>query len=132
MGRSVEEWIGQTADSATPLPVKRRIVKRQGGRCLDCSRRFSPKLPPQFDHRPMLDAPGGENRESKIFARCQECHLARTKLDQGERAHRNRMYDLEYGIPRAPSRNPVPGSKNTQWACKWSREEGRWITRRRD
>src|SRR5262245_10490603 len=130
--RSVPEWIGEGPDAPIPTSVKRRIVIRQGGRCMDCTRAFSAKLHPQMDHRPPLSDPRGENRESKIEAVCPQCHLARTSSDAGERALAYRRTDQRLGIVRAPSRHPVPGSRNTKWEVYWNRERGDWEVRRRE
>jgi hypothetical protein len=84
-----------------------------------------------MDHRPAL-VNGGENREGMIEAVCATCHLDRTRQDQGEKARADLRTDQRLGIVRAPSKHPVPGSKNTPWEAYWNREEGRWGVRRRE
>jgi 5-methylcytosine-specific restriction endonuclease McrA len=91
---------------------------------------FGLKLHPQFDHRPAL-INGGQNRESMIEAVCAQCHLHRTGEDAKEKAERDLGEDRKWGIERAPTRHPVPGSKASKWAIRYNRETGRWETVRR-
>lgn len=106
--RPLPEWIGATPETAIPPRVELRIVLRQDGKCVDCRRKFGPKLKPQMDHRPAL-INGGENRESMIEAVCVECHKVRTKTDVAEKAKVARVQAKHLGICKA--RNPMPGSR---------------------
>ena len=86
MSRKVDEWVGKTDDTPPPPRVKLRIVERQKGCCEFCGRAFNEKCRPEFDHRPAL-INGGENRETRIFAVCHECHSERTKQDVAEKSY---------------------------------------------
>jgi 5-methylcytosine-specific restriction protein A len=85
VSRLVAEWVGK--DDNTPIPprVKVRIFDRDGGKCVQCTRKLGPGLPPRFDHRPAL-INGGQNRESKIFAVCETCHSGLTESDVAEKS----------------------------------------------
>jgi len=128
-GRPIDEWVGKTALSRLSGETKDRILHRFGDGCADCTREFSPKLKPQFDHRPPLSQ-GGENRESKIEPVCAECHRQRSSKDGRVRAAIKRYRAKLWGI-KAPSKHPVPGGKRTKLKKKYNRETGRFETVRR-
>lgn len=67
-----------------------------------------------------------------IQAVCAQCHLARTREDRGEKARDDLRFDQRTGIARAPSKHPVPGSRNSDWQVYWNRERGNWGVRRRE
>ena len=83
--RLIPEWIGATPDTPIPDRVKDRILRRQDDRCFDCKRPFGHKLKAEFDHDPAL-INGGENRERKIFARCEQCHDLKFPDDVAEKS----------------------------------------------
>ncbi len=98
--RTVAEWIGATPDTSIPDRVKDRILQRQDDRCVDCKRPFGYKLKAEFDHDPAL-INGGENRESKIFARCEPCHDLKFPADVAEKSktyHRR----IDRMLPKQP------------------------------
>lgn len=112
--RQRPEWIGKHPDQDPPDDVKLRIVMRQDGRCEGCTREFSPKLKPEFDHRPAL-CNGGQNRESMIVAVCHECHSGRTAADIKERAKTKRMQKARLGIDKPKPRYRKPDNAVYDW-----------------
>ena len=64
-GRSVEEWIGATPDTAIPPRVRLRVFQRAEGRCEECTRKLMPGDQWQADHVVAL-VNGGANRESNL------------------------------------------------------------------
>lgn len=84
-GRTPEEWIGATADSAIPPRVRLRVFERAGGRCEECGRKLGPADRWQADHIEAL-ANGGANRESNLRLLCDWCHKAKTAGDVAEKA----------------------------------------------
>lgn len=113
--RSVEEWVGASADSAIPDRVKSRILSRQMDNCDGCGRALGLKLKAEFDHRPAL-INGGQNRESMIVAVCHECHGGRTQADVAEKAIVYRQRIKHLGIKK--SSRPMPGSKASKFKRK--------------
>lgn len=112
MARKVKEWIGKTDDTPIPPRVKDRIAARQNWHCLDCGRPFSATLQPEFHHEPAL-ANGGENRESKIVALCEFCHLPHTVADVAEKSKLADIRKRHLGIKAKGRgfRKPPPGYK---------------------
>ncbi|MCM5558516.1 HNH endonuclease [Pleomorphomonas sp. JP5] len=90
-GRTTDEWIGATPDTAIPPRVRVRVFERAGGRCEICGRKLGPADRWQADHTIAL-VNGGENRERNLRVACDWCHGEKTKTDVAEKAiiHRKR------------------------------------------
>lgn len=115
MSREVPEWVGRSDDTPLPARVKLRIVERQGGGCARCTRQFSPRLLPEFDHRLAL-INGGANRESNFQALCEFCHATKTKLDVARKALDAGKRKKHLGLETKRSRFPT--SKNGRFKAK--------------
>lgn len=112
--RAVPEWIGETPDTRIPARVRVRIFDRQAGKCAECRRPFVGKdARPEYDHKVAL-INGGENRESNLQALCAWCHKPKTTQDVAEKAVVARKKAKAIGA-KTPTRNPLPGSKESQW-----------------
>lgn len=109
-GRSVQEWIGATPDSAPPDWVRDRVFVRAKGRCHITNRKIRPGEPWQLEHKKPLSM-GGENRESNLAPVLTEPHRKksareadmRAKADRIRRRH-NGTWPKPVGNHRIPSR----------------------------
>ena len=105
-------------------PLTRQIVRRQRGRCLDCTRAFGRKLQPVFS----------QEEGSEIVARCPQCHLAHTRNgDKGEEAWRadQHIKVKRDAPPRIRAAKPTTAKPDlTGWEAVW--KEGHWGVRRRE
>ena len=115
MARSVKEWKGKTDDAAISPSAKLRIVERQRDRCILCTREFSAKLRPEFDHEIPL-ALGGEHRERNLRALCGDCHGTKTKADANAIGRARRIAKDRLGIKA--QKKPFPGGKGSKWKRK--------------
>lgn len=87
--RSVDEWIGKTDDSMPSDACKRRILDRQGWRCIISGVEFRDGVKAEYDHITPLWL-GGENRESNLQAITSKAHAAKTRAEATVRAKVNR------------------------------------------
>lgn len=85
MSRTVEEWKGETDDSAIPQRVRVRVFERAAGRCEICGRKLGPADKWQADHTVAL-INGGANRETNLRVACDWCHGEKTKADVAEKS----------------------------------------------
>lgn len=99
MARKRKEWLGETHDTPIPPRVKDRIAARQDWHCRDCGRPFSATLPPEYHHEPAL-INGGENRESKIVALCEFCHLPHTIAGMAEKSKLADIRKRHHGLTK--------------------------------
>lgn len=100
-GRSVNEWIGKTADSAIPMRVQLRVFERQAGLCALTGKKL---MPGEWhcDHIvPLRD--GGENRESNLQILWVKKHREKTSQENKGRAKVNRIKAKHFG-PRKVSK----------------------------
>ncbi len=65
---------------------KRKVITRDGGRCVVCGSTL--KL--EVDHKVAL-MNGGANAESNLATLCDDCHLAKTKMDNSLRRQRQKV-----------------------------------------
>lgn len=112
MSRTVPEWIGKTDDDAIPPRVKDRVARKAGDRCQKCTREIGGKLRAEFDHVTPLIL-GGGHRESNLQLICNECHLAKTRLDMKIKAKVARVRRRQKLGIRNPSRFPC--SRQSRW-----------------
>jgi 5-methylcytosine-specific restriction protein A len=117
-GRSVQEWIGKTADSVPPPTVRARIFDRDNGICHISHRKIMPGDEWHLDHRKRLED-GGENRESNLAPALAAPHRAKTaeetrigrKADRQRRAHIGATTKSGPGIQSAGFRPAPPQRK---------------------
>lgn len=92
--------------------VRDRIWRRFDKTCQLC---FRPTDERGFDldhHIPL--AIGGEDTEDNLRPLCIPCHRLKTRGDQGTIAKTRRQANGHVGA-KAPSRHPIPGSRNTPY-----------------
>ena len=96
--------------------VKLSAWERCGGFCERCTAKLYPgKF--DYDHR-IPDALGGEPSLDNCVVLCRACHSAKTtKADIPAIARAKRIYAKHIGA-KAPSRNPMPGSRASKWKRK--------------
>ena len=111
-GRTTEEWIGKTPDTAIPARVKLRIFEAHGGRCYLSGRKINPGDAYDFDHKLAL-CNGGENRESNLAPVLRVEHRKKTADDVNIRAKADRVRKKHLGIWKP--KTIVPGSKASPW-----------------
>ena len=106
MARSVDEWIGKTADSKIPDRVKLRVREREGDVCYLSGRKITPSDTVEYDHKIALINWAGEghgNRESNIFPVIREPHREKTKQDVAQKAKSDRVRKKHLGIRKPPT-----------------------------
>lgn len=77
--------IGETKKRNVSESTKRKTISRDGGRCVVCG--STSKL--EVDHKVAL-MNGGTNAESNLATLCDECHVAKTKMDNSLRRQRQK------------------------------------------
>lgn len=121
MARSVKEWVGKTDDTQPPPSVKRRLYRKQDGRCPKCSRYLvSGNI--TCDHIIPLWVEGGPgNRETNLQLICtRPCSIKKTGAEAAMRARANKAMDKRLGF-KAPSKDrrpPMPGTRRSKWKKK--------------
>ena len=89
-GRTVNEWVGKTADSKPPKSVIDRLFLRQGGRCAITGRKMMPGDIKHADHVvPLKD--GGNNSESNLQLVLADAHREKTSHENRGRAKERRI-----------------------------------------
>lgn len=123
-GRTVDEWIGKTPDTAVPGRVRARVFSRFGGVCQLTGRKIMPGDAWDLDHTKPLHM-GGENREANLQPVLREAHRNKTASEAPARAKTDRVRAKHLGIKRRKG-PPMPGSK----ASKWKRRVDGTVERR--
>jgi 5-methylcytosine-specific restriction protein A len=102
-GRSVQEWVGKTADSVPPPTVRARIFDRDKGICHITGAKILPGDEWHLDHRKRLED-GGENRESNLAPALAAPHREKTAEEtrRGKKADRQRRAHI--GAKSAPAK----------------------------
>jgi 5-methylcytosine-specific restriction protein A len=114
MARSVEPWVGKTADSAVPERVLERLWLACDGKCQGCGLDLSDQAW-DADHVVALINWAGEghgNTETNLQVlglKC--CHRPKTKQDMKIKWQTSRKVRHHAGIKR--TRYPVPGSRQS-------------------
>ena len=89
-GRTVDEWVGKTADARPPKSVIDRLFLRQNGRCALTGRKMLPGDEKHCDHIvPLKD--GGANAESNLQLVLAKTHREKTAEENRSRAKERRM-----------------------------------------
>lgn len=98
--------------------IKVAAFKRACGHCEDCRAFLAPgKF--EYDHD-LADGLGGEPTLENCVVRCHSCHGKKTTThDVPMIAKANRIRAKHIGA-KSPSKNPVPGSKNTPFKKKFN------------
>lgn len=106
-GRTVDEWIGKTADTRPPKSVIDRLFLRQAGRCALSGRKIGAGATTHADHIvPLKD--GGQNRESNLQLVLADAHREKTADENSSRAKERRLRLKHLGLwPR--STRPLKG-----------------------
>lgn len=90
-GRSVEEWIGKTPDTAVPDRVRDRVLLRYGSKCYLTGLPIDPtKDKWQLDHKKEL-RDGGENRESNLAPALDAPHKIKSAIAENRQAKADRI-----------------------------------------
>lgn len=84
-GRSTDEWIGATPDTAIPPRVRARVFERHGGKCHISGRKITASDKWDCDHVIAI-INGGENRESNLAPALRDKHREKTKADVAEKS----------------------------------------------
>lgn len=119
-GRSTEEWIGATADSAIPKRVKLRNFLKHGGRCHISGRIIRSGEAWDCEHVIALVNWTGEghgNRESNLAPALRDKHKEKTREDVAEKARARKVRGKHLGL-KAKAKAVIPGSKASPWKRK--------------
>lgn len=102
--RTVDEWVGATADTPIPKRVKLRILLKYGERCYKTGHKFRPGDNIEYDHiQPICNE--GENRETNIAPILGgKVHQSKTRDDLDERVKTDRIKAKHLGIYPKPKR----------------------------
>jgi 5-methylcytosine-specific restriction protein A len=106
-----------------PKKVRALAFKRCGGVCEDCTAKLFPGNV-EYDHR-MPDALDGEPTLENCTVLCRACHKVKSAEDASNLARALRREANHIGA-RAPSRNPIPGGRDTPWKKTFSKG---WVWR---
>lgn len=107
-GRSVQEWIGATPDTAIPPRVRVRVFDAKGGRCHKCTREIPPAEAWTCEHLIAI-INGGPNRESNLDVTCGWCLPEKNAADVAEKASVYAKRAKHLGVKK--SSRPMPGSR---------------------
>jgi 5-methylcytosine-specific restriction endonuclease McrA len=95
--------------------TKAQGFERSGGKCEICGVRLMPgKF--RFDHK-LPCALGGDNSLENLVVQCVACDKPKTADDVRRIRKADRQKAVHIGA-KAPSRNPMPGSKVSGWKRK--------------
>lgn len=95
-----------------------RIFEREGGRCHICGQKIDGTREAWEVEHPIMHAMGGSDKEEDLRpAHKRGCHLEKTKQDLADLAKAKRRHARHIGA-KAPSRNPLPGGRNSRWKIK--------------
>ena len=117
MSRTVDEWIGKTAETAAPARVKARIILAQNGICAcGCGVKLGAAGERiEFDHTTALIL-GGENRETNLRALRSRCHAGKTREDVAQKSTEARKRAKFYGLHKP--KQVMPGSRASKYKKK--------------
>ena len=105
-GRSTDEWIGKTLDSAIPPRVRARVFLAHDGRCHISRRKIGPADKWDCDHIIAI-INGGENRESNLAPALKDKHREKTARDVAEKSKVARIRAKHLGLkPKSSFGNP--------------------------
>lgn len=113
IGRSVEEWIGASADTPVPPRVRARVFLRFEGRCQECGVKIIGKRW-ICDHRIAL-INSGENRENNLGPIHEACDKTKTAGDVAIKSKVARVRNKHIGIRKVST---FPCSKASPWRKK--------------
>jgi len=105
-GRSTNEWIGKTLDSAIPPRVRARVFLAHDGRCYLSGRKIGPADKWDCDHVVAL-CNGGENRENNLRPALRDKHREKTREDVALKSKIARVQKKHLGLkPKTSFGNP--------------------------
>ena len=101
------------------------IFHRNDGRCHLCGGRIDAGQAWEVSHDTPLELGGADEGDNlkPAHAKCHRLHTASIDLPQIAKAKRR---EAAFRGAKAPSRNPLPGSKSSQWK---RRMNGEWVKR---
>src|SRR3990167_3082523 len=103
-GRSVEEWVGKTPDTAVPDRVRLRVLLRYDRKCYLTGKTIRPG--DEWDLEDIVALTnGGQNRESNKAPALKAPHKIKTGRDRKIKAKTDRTVKKHYGIVK-PKRPP--------------------------
>ena len=108
------------------FPTKIRVAafQRANGLCEKCGARLTPgKF--AYDHI-LPDWLGGEPTLENAQVLCDPCHSEKTHGQDRPRINKTQRQHARHIEAKAPSRNPLPGSKASGWKRKMN---GEWVRR---
>jgi 5-methylcytosine-specific restriction protein A len=107
-------------DGDFTAPAVREALRVQAlrGVCEDCTAKLFPGNV-EYDHR-MPDALDGEPTLENCTVLCRACHKVKSAEDASNLARALRREANHIGA-RAPSRNPIPGGRDTPWKMTFAR-----------
>lgn len=117
-GRSLEEWIGATPDTAIPDWVRDRVFVRAKRRCHITGRRIRPGDAWQLEHIKPL-ALGGQNREGNLAPALTEPHKEKTAAEVAVISKADRIRRKNDGTWPKPVGNAVMRSRRFQSSRKF-------------
>lgn len=93
--------------------VRNAVFMRAGGQCEHCKTKLR-KGSYQFDHVIPV-AIGGPSTVANCEVLCRRCHNEKTNKVDIPRAAKTKRQKAKHEGTNKPSRNPMPGSRNTPW-----------------
>jgi len=104
--------------------VRVAAFQRCDGRCEKCGARL---MPGKFAYDHILpDWLGGEPTLENAQVLCDPCHSEKTHGQDRPRINKTQRQHARHIEAKAPSRNPLPGSKASGWKRKMN---GEWVRR---
>lgn len=111
LGRAVDEWVGDTPDTAPPPRVKDRVLLRFDRCCYNCGNRIVGRRW-ICDHIAAL-INGGENREGNLGPLCDICNPRKNAADVQEKSE---IYKKRASHHQKRRRGrPMPGSRDSPY-----------------
>lgn len=99
--------------------TKAQGFERAGGKCEICGVRLTTgKF--RYDHK-LPCALGGDNSLENLVVQCVSCDTPKTADDIRRIRKADRQHAAHIGA-KAPSRNPLPGGRNSPWKRKMNGE----------
>ena len=103
VGRSCEEWRGETADDVPPPRVRLRVFDRHHGICWRCTRKIAAGERWQCDHV-IAVINGGKNWESNLAPLCSWCEPEKNAEDVAEKSATYKTRAKHVGIETTAKR----------------------------
>jgi 5-methylcytosine-specific restriction endonuclease McrA len=112
----VTEDVGTTPRRKLSTRDRLAVWEEHRGVCCICAAKIQVGEAWIVEHRRALELGGADTRENMAPAH-ERCARAKTKDDHARTAKAKRVKAKHIGA-KAPSRNPLPGSRNSKWKRK--------------